>query len=907
MADNLPTEFDAIVVGTGMTECILAAALARIGKNVLHIDRNDHYGGDWASFNMDSMRRWIANHRGEECPPSVMEIPEYSSLLHYLSINPKTENEEAAEEKEKPSPASLLLEGELLVEARMESSTITNVVEKIFVREKSEVEVSKEPSESEQQGTADTQQSTETEQKGVTNAQQTTASASKTHTNEDEQEPSVESVIAEALACTEEEMKEEKEEEDENKSESAMDEAIMCTPSYDTVPTGADAQDTHIMNSTSETLEPQPTADADARVGTEEKPATEPSSQSPLCDAQSVDDDSESTAPVADADAGAITDADTKSAAGSITDTAEAAAAVANAAASSPAQADAAAAAAEWTMERIMKRWRRFNLDLEPKLLFSRGSLVELLVSSNIARYAEFKILTQVLTLLDGRLERVPCSRADVFSSKKVSVIEKRMLMKFIQFCLGYENTPAEYAGFEDRPFSEFLMSRKLTPNLRHFVLHSIAMVTEDCPTERALGETRRFLQSLGRFGNSPFLWPMYGSGELPQCFCRLCAVFGGIYCLRRMPQCVVIDAASNRCKAIVCNENQRISCDWLIMEASYAPEQYVPRPETRRSISRAILITDGALLKEKQEQLTLMSLPVGMPGRSPVRLLELGPSTMACPRDLRIVHLTCVGGGDAQLDLAPTIDRLFAVAEPPSEAERAAPPGESGERETIGGAAATEAERAGPPGGSDEQETTGGVAAMEAELLAPPGGSGEREAASGAVAAEDRGETDDGKPKLLWSLFFNCQDTTDELAVSEDCPDNVVVCGGPDWTLDFEHSVQEAKDLFRRICPDEEFLPRAPDPDEIVFGDYENPAPTDGFRELATDAESRNNNGGGPTPAADDDRTPAPAAVAPPVDVTHGEMGTHQPDNGGGGFYEQESAVAKDNSSRPSTEEEQD
>lgn len=56
-----------------------------------------------------------------------------------------------------------------------------------------------------------------------------------------------------------------------------------------------------------------------------------------------------------------------------------------------------------------------------------------------------------------------------------------------------------------------------------------------------------------------------------------------------------------------------------------------------------------------------------------------------------------------------------------------------------------------------------------------------------------------------------------------------------------------QAKRLFRKICPDEEFLPRAPDPDEIVFGDDENPVPSDGFRELATDSEHRDDNGGGP------------------------------------------------------------
>lgn len=36
---DLPKDYDVIIVGTGLTESILAAALSRIGKIVLHIDK----------------------------------------------------------------------------------------------------------------------------------------------------------------------------------------------------------------------------------------------------------------------------------------------------------------------------------------------------------------------------------------------------------------------------------------------------------------------------------------------------------------------------------------------------------------------------------------------------------------------------------------------------------------------------------------------------------------------------------------------------------------------------------------------------------------------------------------------------------------------------------------------------
>lgn len=77
--------------------------------------------------------------------------------------------------------------------------------------------------------------------------------------------------------------------------------------------------------------------------------------------------------------------------------------------------------------------------------MFSRGSLVDLLISSNIARYAEFRSVSRILTWYNGQLETVPCSRADVFSTKDVSVMEKRLLMKMLQLCAEYKPNGNEF------------------------------------------------------------------------------------------------------------------------------------------------------------------------------------------------------------------------------------------------------------------------------------------------------------------------------------------------------------------------------------------------------------------------------------------------------------------------------
>ena len=42
-------EWDAVVLGTGLKECLLSGLLSVAGKKVLHLDRNDYYGGASAS------------------------------------------------------------------------------------------------------------------------------------------------------------------------------------------------------------------------------------------------------------------------------------------------------------------------------------------------------------------------------------------------------------------------------------------------------------------------------------------------------------------------------------------------------------------------------------------------------------------------------------------------------------------------------------------------------------------------------------------------------------------------------------------------------------------------------------------------------------------------------------------
>ncbi|KAK6035427.1 hypothetical protein COOONC_27068 [Cooperia oncophora] len=48
--------------------------------------------------------------------------------------------------------------------------------------------------------------------------------------------------------------------------------------------------------------------------------------------------------------------------------------------------------------EVVESEWRRFSIDLVPKVLLARGSMVQTLCDSEVAKYAEFKCVDRFLS-----------------------------------------------------------------------------------------------------------------------------------------------------------------------------------------------------------------------------------------------------------------------------------------------------------------------------------------------------------------------------------------------------------------------------------------------------------------------------------------------------------------------------
>ncbi|KAF5351405.1 hypothetical protein D9757_012631 [Collybiopsis confluens] len=72
--------FDVIIVGTGLTESITAAALSKAGFKVAHVDENPYYGGDEASLTLDEYVKWVGKSSSEPVLPN--------SRLYTISLSP---------------------------------------------------------------------------------------------------------------------------------------------------------------------------------------------------------------------------------------------------------------------------------------------------------------------------------------------------------------------------------------------------------------------------------------------------------------------------------------------------------------------------------------------------------------------------------------------------------------------------------------------------------------------------------------------------------------------------------------------------------------------------------------------------------------------------------------------------
>jgi Rab GDP dissociation inhibitor len=101
------------------------------------------------------------------------------------------------------------------------------------------------------------------------------------------------------------------------------------------------------------------------------------------------------------------------------------------------------------------------------------------------------------------------------------------------------------------------------------FIGHAVALYVSDAflqlPAHDVLMKIKLYMDSIGLYGNSPFIYPIYGVGGIPEGFSRLCAIYGGTYMLDKPVDEILFDE-SGKVRGIRCGDENayapKILCD---------------------------------------------------------------------------------------------------------------------------------------------------------------------------------------------------------------------------------------------------------------------------------------------------------------------------------------------------------
>lgn len=189
--------------------------------------------------------------------------------------------------------------------------------------------------------------------------------------------------------------------------------------------------------------------------------------------------------------------------------------------------------------ETLIAKSRDYNIDLIPKFIMAGGNMVRMLVHTGVTRYLEFRLTEGSFVFSGERPHKVPATPKEAMTSSIMGLFEKNRCRSFFSFVHSYEpDDPSTHDGLnlKTMTMAELYSYYGLQPATISFIGHALALYRDDAylaqPAEPTLLKIQLYATSLARHGRSPYLYPLYGLGELPQAFARLSAVHGGTYML---------------------------------------------------------------------------------------------------------------------------------------------------------------------------------------------------------------------------------------------------------------------------------------------------------------------------------------------------------------------------------------
>ncbi|KAL4500378.1 hypothetical protein ABPG72_003329 [Tetrahymena utriculariae] len=218
------------------------------------------------------------------------------------------------------------------------------------------------------------------------------------------------------------------------------------------------------------------------------------------------------------------------------------------------------------------QQYKQFNIDLQPKLIYSNSLVIDCMRQANMDQYMEFRAVDSIYFFEPNskKFIQTPCSKSDIFKSKELGLMEKKQLFQFLHKCVSLYNKQFEkqvnqnsveefdkefevdeetfklYNQLKEQPCINFLREKISSKKVQDIFLYNLCnyefnpnepipeFLKQDYTTKRFLHRLNKYIKSCGVHTALPYLYTNYGTGDIPQGYARISAIFGSTYCLNK-------------------------------------------------------------------------------------------------------------------------------------------------------------------------------------------------------------------------------------------------------------------------------------------------------------------------------------------------------------------------------------
>lgn len=248
---------------------------------------------------------------------------------------------------------------------------------------------------------------------------------------------------------------------------------------------------------------------------------------------------------------------------------------------------------------------RDWNVDLIPKFIMANGKLVKMLLHTKVTRYLEWKCVDASYVLQHQKggmfsgaknvICKVPATDTEALKSPLLGLFEKKRLRNFYMYLDKINENDNKTWGdvdIKNAPMDQLYKKFSLEENTIDFMGHAVALHINDDyrlrPCLDTLQKMQLYVDSLGKYGDSPFLYPVYGLGGLPESFSRLCAIHGGTYMLNTPVDEVLMEGG----KVIgIQSGKEQAKAPLVICDPSYVKD--LKKTKVTGKVIRAICLMD--------------------------------------------------------------------------------------------------------------------------------------------------------------------------------------------------------------------------------------------------------------------------------------------------------------------------